>query len=265
MGMKAWADVSGEAVSLAGGGCAILLQVANPSVGYGVTQHSSFADDPMKRLRGTLTYVYALSGGSSEEIAAVAKIVNDAHGRVSGTTPDGRGFTAFDPELQLWVAATMYYSASRVNEIMFGKLDEETAEAIYQEYGLLGSVLQMPAELWPKNRSAFWEYFDNAVEKLALDDTTRGLAEQMFTSKRLPMYLRIFMPLGRFVTLGLLPERVRSMYGYDWSDKSEKRYLKMWNVLRIVYKFIPKKLRGYPKRYYLGKLRNRMKGNYGNG
>ena len=43
-----------------GGAAAILLQVADPVVARGVGQHSAFADDPMRRLRHTLGYVYSV-------------------------------------------------------------------------------------------------------------------------------------------------------------------------------------------------------------
>ena len=53
------ADVGAEAVLIAGGGCAILLQLANPAIGHAIARHSDFVTDPLRRLRNTLTYVYA--------------------------------------------------------------------------------------------------------------------------------------------------------------------------------------------------------------
>ena len=50
-------DVSNEAVLLAGGARAILLQIAMPAVGHGVARHSDFGADPLRRLRNTLTYL----------------------------------------------------------------------------------------------------------------------------------------------------------------------------------------------------------------
>ena len=92
-------DVSAEGALLAGGGAAILLQVADPSVAAGVAKHSDFASRPLLRLRTTLTYVYAVVFGTESEALAVRAMVDRAHGPVAG---------AFDPELQLWVAATLY-------------------------------------------------------------------------------------------------------------------------------------------------------------
>ncbi|HWR85066.1 MAG TPA: oxygenase MpaB family protein, partial [Rhodoglobus sp.] len=54
------ADVSDEAILLAGGGAAILQQLANPVVAAGVAGHSDFAERPLDRLHGTLTYLYVI-------------------------------------------------------------------------------------------------------------------------------------------------------------------------------------------------------------
>ena len=82
LGMR---DVAAEALLVAGGGRAILLQIAHPAVGRGVADHSDFASDPLGRLRATLTFVYATVYGSPDEVAAVQRAVNRAHASVPGS------------------------------------------------------------------------------------------------------------------------------------------------------------------------------------
>jgi uncharacterized protein (DUF2236 family) len=48
-------DIAGEAILLAGGGRAILMQIAHPAVGRGVAEHSDFASRPLDRLHATMT------------------------------------------------------------------------------------------------------------------------------------------------------------------------------------------------------------------
>ena len=76
------ADMGAESVLLAGAGRAILLQIANPAVGHGVAEHSDFIDRPLDRLRATITYVYAVVYGTEDQVAAVRRSVNSAHGPV---------------------------------------------------------------------------------------------------------------------------------------------------------------------------------------
>ena len=92
-----------------GGGCAILLQLAQPSVGRGVAEHSDFATRPYDRLINTLTYVTAVACGGDADIRAVHRSIGQAHARVHGEATDALpAYSAFDPDLQLWVTATLY-------------------------------------------------------------------------------------------------------------------------------------------------------------
>ena len=71
-------DISNEAILLAGGARAILLQLALPAVGRGVAEHSDFTSDPLRRLRHTLTYLYVLVYGTPDEVARITGFVNRA-------------------------------------------------------------------------------------------------------------------------------------------------------------------------------------------
>lgn len=95
-----------EGVLLAGGAVAILLQVANPGVGAGVNNNSNFAYRVMDRLRTTMTYVYCMAFGTPKERATIIEMVHRAHVPVKG-----QGYAADDPDLQLWVAATLVGSS----------------------------------------------------------------------------------------------------------------------------------------------------------
>lgn len=105
-------DVAGEAVLIAGGGAAILLQVADPRVARGVARHSDFASRPTDRLNATLRYVYAQVHGTVSERRFSARLVRYAHAPVRGRAEGGvAAYSASDDDLQLWVAATLYRTA----------------------------------------------------------------------------------------------------------------------------------------------------------
>ena len=80
----AW-RVDGEMLVLAGGSCALLMQLAHPAVAAGVDQHSDFRADPFARLRRTLTSSYAVAFGTAPEAEAAIRRVNAIHAAVSGT------------------------------------------------------------------------------------------------------------------------------------------------------------------------------------
>ena len=59
---------------IAGGGRAILLQLAYPAVGHGVAAHSDFADRSLDRLQNTLRFVYAVAFGTPAQLAFVTRV-----------------------------------------------------------------------------------------------------------------------------------------------------------------------------------------------
>ncbi|TFC51720.1 DUF2236 domain-containing protein [Cryobacterium sp. TMT1-21] len=249
-------DIAGEAVLIAAGGRSILLQIANPAIGHGVAHHSDFVAHPLNRLNGTLSYVYAVVFGTPEEAAGATRRVNLAHGPVNAPAAPGRpAYSAFTPELQLWVAATLYDSAIRMRELVFGPLDEATADAVYQEYAVLGTSLQMPAALWPRDRAAFARYWSEQVAGLQTDATTRAVARQLLHPRTGPLWLRVLMPAGRFVTVGLLPASVRGLFDLSWSPRSQRRFDRLLRFTAVVYPRLPRRLRYWPKNHYLRAVR----------
>src|SRR5689334_22246976 len=99
---------SAEGVLLAGGGAAILLQLADPRIAAGVARHSDFVGRPLDRLFGTLDYLYAVVFGEPELARAAVRRVNRAHAPVRGDDDRKRPYNAFDTDAQRWVVATLY-------------------------------------------------------------------------------------------------------------------------------------------------------------
>jgi uncharacterized protein (DUF2236 family) len=253
--MRSLADIAPEGILLAGAGRAILLQIADPAVGHGVAAHSDFAAHPMRRLTATLSYIYALSNGDADDAAAVRRAVNRAHGPVRSRPGERRPYDAFDPQAQLWVTATLYDTAVSLWERVFGPLDPSDADRVYQEYAVLGTSLQMPADLWPESRSAFADYWADRLERLEVDRTVRRVSDALLTARAAPAPIRAAMPLVRFVTAGLLPDRLRAPYGFRWTDARQRRFDRLLDTAAPVYRALPVSLRHLPERRYLAALR----------
>jgi uncharacterized protein (DUF2236 family) len=287
------ADIAPESVLLAGAGRAILLQIANPAVGYGVARHSDFANRPMDRLNATLSYIYALSSGSDDDVRIMRRAVNRAHaavrnpprpssetssvdsgggepkssrirGRSSVVPPEPTevgdaaadpAYDARDPALQLWVAATLYDTALTVYQTVYGPLEDESADHVYREYARLGTTLQMPEELWPADRAAFRAYWNETVASLRVDDTVRGVAEALLRAEKAPLPIRTAMPIARLVTVALLPESVRREYRFAWSARRDRRFARLVRFGAPVYRALPRALRHWPQRHYVARIR----------
>ncbi|PXA67770.1 oxygenase MpaB family protein [Cryobacterium arcticum] len=253
-------DIAPESVLVLAGGRAILLQLANPAVGHGVARHSDFATRPLNRLHGTLAYVYAVTCGTPIDRAAAVRRVALAHRPVHGPAPDSAdpvghptapAYNAFDPRLQLWVAATLYDSATRMHNLVYGPLADIDAEAVYRDYGVLGTALQVPPGLWPADRAAFEDYWRAEVGTLATDGTTRAVADQLLHPARGPIGLRLVMPLARLLTTGLLEPAERDLFALPWSPGRQRRFDRLIRLVRVVYPRLPRWVRHAPMRHYL--------------
>ena len=253
--VRGLADIGAEGILLAGAGRAILLQIADPRVGHGVADHSDFAQRPQDRLRATLTYVYAIVYGSDEQVAAVRRAVNRAHAPVRRNPDDAtKGYNAFDPESQLWVVATLYDTAVTVYEQVHGPLDDETADRMYRDYARIGTALQLPANMWPPDRAAFARYWSSHVDLLRADEKARKIAKDLLYPAGGPALMRLVMPLARFLTAGLLPDHLREGFGLEWTPRDDRRFERTMRWLGRVYPRLPRRIRHWPRDYYLSRL-----------
>jgi uncharacterized protein (DUF2236 family) len=252
-------DPWSEAVILAGAGRAILLQLARPEVGHGVARHSDFARNPVGRLHGTLMYVYAVMAGTPADRETAASFVTRMHGPVHGPDPEDESvpsYDARDPDLQLWVAATLYDTAMLVYERVLGHLPEARADEVYARYAALGTALDLPAGAWPPDRAAFAAYWCEASGRLSVDDAVRAQADALWRAESAPAWLRLLMPFNRFVTAGLLPPAVREQFSMPWTARDRRRLDRFWAVVVVLYPRLPRRLRTWPERHYLRRLRS---------
>ena len=244
------ADVSAEAILLAGGARALLLQLANPAVGHGVAEHSDFAQRPLDRLHGTLTYLYVIRYGTPEEVRRIAQHVGRAHAPVRSAEYDAR-----DPELQVWVAATLYDTAVRVSELVYGSLADAQAQALLDDGAAVATTLGVPRSAWPATPEAFAEYWQRCEGGLEVDDVAREVARGLLRPSVGPWWLRALMPTVRVVTAGLLSPELRAAYDLP---HDERRFARLVRVTPAVYPRLPRWVRHAPKRRYLAAFRRTL-------
>ncbi|BDZ46668.1 hypothetical protein GCM10025866_25770 [Naasia aerilata] len=194
-----------------------------------------------------------LAFGTEEEIRRVARSVGVAHRGVQGDEPVR--YDARDPELQLWVAATLYDTTVQVWEAVHGPLPEATADAVYRESARIGTALGMPLASWPTDRAAFREYWEQRVARLEVTPPARAVAVSLLRPRTGPMWLRGLMPLARVVTAGLLPEAVRRGYGVRWDDRLGRQFARRFGLLLAVYRILPRTIRRAPSRLLLARFR----------
>jgi uncharacterized protein (DUF2236 family) len=91
------------ATMLVGGVSALLVQTLHPLAMAGVAEHSAYQEDPLGRLRRTAAFVGTTTFGTVAEAEAAVAQVQRVHRRVKGVAPDGRPYSAADPDLVTFI------------------------------------------------------------------------------------------------------------------------------------------------------------------
>lgn len=242
-------DAAAEASLLAGGARAVLLQLAHPAVGRGVAEHSDFAERPLDRLHGTLTYLYVIEFGTPDEVARVARRVGASHRPVVG-----EGYDARDTDLQVWVAATIHDTARTMHELVFGALTPAESQQLLDSAAKVATALGVPRERWPATPAAFAEYWNGVP--LWVDSPARDVARELLHPTAGPLWMRALMPTVRLMTAGLLSPELRTAYGLELD---ERRYARLVRTLQFVYPRLPRFVRQAPMRGYLRRFRKRAR------
>ncbi len=171
-----WMGAADDAafIGLLSGAANVIMELARPGVGYGVKDsrvESGRADrHPIKRARTTFTYLAVALSGTETQKQAYRRAVNNSHAEVYSKPDSPVEYNAFDKNLQMWVAACLYKGFVDVNRIFVGEMDDDTADRHYREGMTLGTTLQVPAEMWPADRKAFDEYWQESLDQIHIDD-----------------------------------------------------------------------------------------------
>jgi uncharacterized protein (DUF2236 family) len=212
-------------VPLLGGGPAVLLQVAHPLVAAGVVRHSGYEDDLWKRFMRTMEALYLIVYGNRREADRAGEIVRAVHAAVRGRTdqplglfPAGTVYSAADPELMLWVHATLVETSLAIVKRFAGALTEAEQEAYYREMGVVARVFGMPPTAIPRTLADFREYLAAQLggPKIVVTAPARDVAGAILRAP-LPGPVRAAAPAHRLATAAFLPERLRREYGLRWS------------------------------------------------
>jgi uncharacterized protein (DUF2236 family) len=221
--------VNRENVLLLGGGRALLMQLAHPKVAAGVDQHSDFRTRPMYRLRRTVRLTMAIVFGDRDTALAAARRVNRVHGHVRG--PE---YSALDPELLLWVHATLVDTALATYEMFVRRLSHDERDEFYQQMKLLGEVLGVPKEQFPPTHDAFADYVREMMTggPVRVGPTALDLSHLVVRPKLLRLPGPVFLP-WELITAGLLPATLREQYRLPWGRRQER-------VFGLVARAVPK-------------------------
>lgn len=241
----------------------VVMQLARPGVGYGVlestVESSQVMRHPLRRMRKTVTYLSVAFMGTQEERAIYRRAVNRSHASVHSAAGSPVRYSAFDPGLQLWVAACLYRGVIDIHTLLHGSVDDATADAIYRESRRLGTTLQVPEDMWPADRAAFERYWASALAEIRIDPPVRDYLYRLMMLDYLPRPLSAaFGPLNRFLTIGFLPPPFREQMQLPWTERDQQEFQLLMRTIAAVNRLLPPPVSRFPFNACLQDLRVRI-------
>lgn len=209
-----------------GGGRALMLQAAHPLALAGVIHHSDYESDVWGRLRSTMSYVWTVVYGDPADAERMGRRVRAIHSTVNGEIPHRMGpfpagthYSAEDPELLLWVHATLVDTALLMYRAYVGPLSEAEAEAFWQDHRVLIEFIGVPPAAIPLTLGDFRAWWRGMIDSEVICVTPEAQALVSATVRRppLPFVLRPAWEAVNFVSAGFLPSKLRDGYGITWT------------------------------------------------
>ena len=245
--------VQRESVLALSGPRTLLMQAAHPVAFTGFFAHTGALDDPYGRLQRTVRVLRLIGFGDKREAQAATARVRDMHSRIHGVLPEAAGrfpagtpYSATDPALLLWILACIADSALLVYERYVRSLPRDERNAFWQDYKVIGREFGLRDEDMPEEIEDFRRYMADMVagDDLFVTPMARELALNVVMRPPVPLHARPMLEVANFVTVGLLPAKVRRMYGFSWDParalvlRSGAEYAK-----RVVVPLLPDRLR----------------------
>src|SRR5829696_3931802 len=217
----------------------LLMQAAHPVAFAGFFAHTGALDEPYERLQRTVRVLGLIGFGDKAEAQRATRRVRAIHRRVHGELPEAAGrfpagtpYSADDPELLLWILACMADSALVVYQRYVRSLARAERDAFWQDYKVVGREFGLRDADMPAEIEDFERYMRGMVE-----------GDDLFVTP-VALHARPMLEVANFVTVGLLPVRVRRLYGFSWDParalvlRGGAEYAK-----RVVVPLLPDRLR----------------------
>jgi uncharacterized protein (DUF2236 family) len=245
-GSLSW-RINGEAVLLLGGGRALILQVAHPKVAAGVAEFSDYRQNPWGRLYRTLEVTLKIVFGDSETSRAASARLRRVHRRVDGADDRGEPYRALDPDLLLWVHATLIDTSLTIYERYVATLTPRERCLYYEEMKMLGEAYSIPRDAMPADHAAFRRYWASMLaDGLRVTATTHEVAGAIMRPN-LPRVAWPAIEAIRLVTAGTLPQSLRDELELDWGPGRERLLTASQLAIRRLMPALPALLRRFPQ------------------
>jgi uncharacterized protein (DUF2236 family)/Ca2+-binding EF-hand superfamily protein len=198
-----------------------VLQAALPQIAAALTDQSTFVTHPWRRLHNTVDSVRRLLDESAEVRDREVSRLNRLHARITGTGPDGTGYSGMDPEGRAWVIASLFESTVAMRRYSGRALDWSAQEQLYEEFRTMLAAFGDDPSVLPERLTGFWPYYQRMLtERLEHTAAVDAVLYRLLDAIPAPPLLRdqrtawaavrsIAGPVAARVTIASLPPTFR--------------------------------------------------------
>ncbi len=202
---------------------ALLMQAAHPLAVTGLLAHSTAMDEPYDRLARTAETMSTIGFGTRQDADRVTAHVRDMHTRVKGRIkepvgifPAGTPYRADQPDLLLWVLFTLVDSGVVVYRKYVGAMSRAEEAAYWDDYKVVGELFGLERGDMPDTLDELHAYRREMLEgdTLLVTDWARRRAREIVLEPPIPWVAQPLLQTANFITIALLPDRIRREYGF---------------------------------------------------
>ncbi|MDQ3644455.1 MAG: DUF2236 domain-containing protein, partial [Actinomycetota bacterium] len=238
---------------------ALLMQAAHPLAVTGLLAHSGAMDEPYDRLARTAAVMSTIGFGPREDADRVTAHVRAMHRRVNGRIKEpvgrfgaGTPYRADQPDLLLWVLFTLVDSGIVVYRKYVGAMSRAEEAAYWDDYKVVGELFGLERADMPETVGDLDEYRREMLEgdTLLVTDWARQRAREIVLEPPVPWIAQPLLQTVNFITIALLPDRIRREYGFAPLPPAAVRKALVAGgaeyVKRAVVPWVPERLRFVP-------------------
>lgn len=208
-----------------GGARSLLMQAAHPVAFAGFFMSTGALDDPYTRLSRTAGVLDTIMFGERDDADRVTRAVRRMHSRARGVLaepagrfPAGTPWAADDPDLLLWIIATLADSGALIYGRYVGTLSRRDLDAYWEDWRVVGGLFGLEPDQMPRDVPGLRAYMREMLHGniLHVSPKARELGVEIVLRPPVPLPARPLLEVANFVIVGLLPSKLRRQYGLWW-------------------------------------------------
>ncbi len=244
-------QINRELLTVLSGPRSVLLELAHPLVAAGVAQHSKFSTRPLARLRHTLQTMIRFSFGGVDLVGSASQHMVKCHARVQGRLSENAGqyavgdrYQANNPELRLWVWATLVDGVFVSYDAFIRPLTAPEKERYYGASLKMLPYMGVPEQVVPPTLADFNAYVEHVInDVLHVTDEAREIAAALFA----PNLIGRAFWWASHPGLGLTPEHIIEGFSLTWNPHKQASAERVAHWIRRYRQVAPAPLRVWPQ------------------